>query len=163
MTKKLTEREAAEKWVNEFNAIESTLLEKIIKCDPDSFREITPLAVGDYVYIDSHYTSGEIEDIDYSNEQVVIEGNTYNFDDVYKEEYGGLPMWGTLWTFGERLDEDWARENLEVMAQCGFRIYEFEDTGTLYYGIDGCGYNFYDAHWIPLYKARGLKWHSVSA
>lgn len=23
----------------------------------------------------------------------------------------------------------------------------------------GAGYSFYTEHWIPLYKARGLKWH----
>lgn len=26
-------------------------------------------------------------------------------------------------------------------------------------GIDGAGYDFYEAHWIPLYEARGLHWH----
>ena len=44
------------------------------------------------------------------------------------------------------------------MADCGFRIYEQEDYGYIF-GIDGAGYDFYEAHWIPLYKARGLKWH----
>lgn len=24
------------------------------------------------------------------------------------------------------------------------------------------GYDFYEAHWIPLYEARGLKWHKES-
>lgn len=30
-------------------------------------------------------------------------------------------------------------------------------------GIDGAGYDFYEAHWEPLYKARGLHWHSEEA
>lgn len=33
-----------------------------------------------------------------------------------------------------------------------------EDYGYLI-GIDGAGYDFYKAHWLPLYKARGLHWH----
>ena len=69
-------------------------------------------------------------------------------------------MWGTMWTFSEDLDEDWVRENLDKVAKCGFRIYEDYKTGDIYIGIDGAGYNFYEAHWIPLYEARGLKWHS---
>ena len=28
--------------------------------------------------------------------------------------------------------------------------------------MDGCGYDFYLEHWVPLYKARGLKWHDES-
>ena len=48
------------------------------------------------------------------------------------------------------------------MSECGFRIYKHEEWGC-FFGIDGAGYNFYDAHWIPLYKARGLKWHDEAA
>lgn len=78
------------------------------------------------------------------------------FDDVF-------PMWGTMWTFGEPIDEEWLDgeylgSHLKEMAQCGFRIYESEDFGHVF-GIDGAGYDFYEEHWIPLYDARGLKWH----
>lgn len=62
--------------------------------------------------------------------------------------------------FGDSIDEEWLGrdDNLRVMADCGFRIYEQEDIGYLF-GIDGAGYDFYGEHWIPLYKARGLHWH----
>jgi hypothetical protein len=73
-------------------------------------------------------------------------------------EYG-LPMWGTMWTFGSGFDESWAKDNLEVMADCGFKIFESDELGV-FFGINGAGYDFYESHWIPLYKARGLKWHS---
>jgi hypothetical protein len=73
----------------------------------------------------------------------------------------GLPMWGTLWTFGSTWDETWAKDNLELMFDCGFRIYESDELG-IFFGIDGAGYDFMSNHWIPLYKARGLKWHSES-
>ena len=45
-----------------------------------------------------------------------------------------------------------------MLFRSGFRIYESEEFGY-FFGIDGAGYNFYDSHWIPLYDARGLKWH----
>ena len=71
-----------------------------------------------------------------------------------------LPMWGTMWSFGDFLDNSWLEDerNLKAMADCGFRIYEQEDCGYIF-GIDGAGYDFYEAHWIPLYKACGLQWH----
>ena len=76
------------------------------------------------------------------------------------EDADYLPMWGTMWSFGNSADDYWLEEKdgLELMAECGFRIYEQEDFGYLF-GIDGAGYSFMEAHWIPLYKARGLHWH----
>ena len=88
-----------------------------------------------------------------------------DIDSVYElttpDEYAEfLPMWSTMWTFDDFTDEDLARENIETMQECGFRVYESEDFGIIF-GIDGAGYNFYEIHWIPLYKARGLKWNDV--
>ena len=117
-----TIREAATAWVNSFNAVPTTVVEKLMQLDLDDVREITP--------------GHRDEDADY------------------------LPMWGTMWSFGDSADDYWLEEEdgLELMAECGFRIYEQEDFGYLF-GIDGAGYSFMDEHWIPLYKARGLQWH----
>ena len=73
-----------------------------------------------------------------------------------------LPMWGTMWSFDHFFDDIWLKEksNLQAMADCGFRIYEQEDFGYIF-GIDGAGYDFYEAHWIPLYKARGQQWRTT--
>lgn len=38
-------------------------------------------------------------------------------------------------------------------------IYGIEIKGDLYLGIDGAGYDFYESHWIPLYKTLGYSWH----
>lgn len=71
---------------------------------------------------------------------------------------GDLPIWGWLWQFNDGFDSEWAKEHIHEISNCGFRIYKHENWG-LFLGIDGAGYDFYEAHWIPLYKARGLKWH----
>ena len=79
--------------------------------------------------------------------------------DENDEPYGLLPMWGTMWSFGDSCD-DWWLENgdgVQKMSECGIRIYYHEEWGW-FFGIDGAGYDFYSEHWIPLYKARGLKW-----
>jgi RNA polymerase subunit RPABC4/transcription elongation factor Spt4 len=74
----------------------------------------------------------------------------------------GFPMWGTMWTFGENIDAEWVRDHggLEAMQECGFWVYDDEDLGILF-GINGGGYDFYEGHWVPLYKKRGLKWHDA--
>lgn len=87
-----------------------------------------------------------------------IEHLTYDENEEYGLEYKELPMWGTAWTTGCVLDEEWIKNNIDVMKKCGFDVYESEELGV-FFGINGAGYDFYDSHWIPLYEYRGLKWH----
>ena len=67
--------------------------------------------------------------------------------------------WGSLFHPDNRLDEEWIRNNIDIVESIGFSVYDAEETGILL-GVDGMGYCFFDAHWTPLYKARGLHWHS---
>lgn len=85
-------------------------------------------------------------------EEVTVFDEDDELDDV-------LPMWGTMWSFGDSCDDYWLEEEdgIQKMSKCGFRIYHHEEWGW-FFGIDGAGYDFYAEHWIPLYKARGLKW-----
>lgn len=169
----VTIRQAAEKWVNGFNAIPQSVVEKLAKADIDSIHEITPPSRYDRVYVCCGDHDGEYGEIlhvsDEDDESYVIKLDdeetpvTLSSEDFEVENDGFLPMWGTMWTFGEGIDNWWIEEkaDLQAMADCGFRIYEQEDFEYIF-GIDGAGYDFYDQHWIPLYKARGLQWHDES-
>ena len=161
-----TIKEAAQAWVREFNAIPFSILEKLLEINPDELQEITPPAAGDRVYVynpPAGENEGEIiqrEDDLYTIElddgtTCVLEPSEF---DVQHD--GSLPMWGTLWAFGDSIDNWWLEKHdgLQIMADCGFRIYEQEDYEYVF-GIDGAGYDFYSDHWIPLYKSRGLHWH----
>ena len=88
--------------------------------------------------------------------EITPDAHEHEYDDV-------LPLWGTMWSFQDSADSWWLEFDggLEKMAACGFRIYEQEDYEYIF-GIDGGGYDFYEAHWIPLYKARELRWHDNS-
>lgn len=168
-----TINQAAHEWVNEFNAIPQAIVEKLMKADYDEVNEITPPSRGDHVYILDEEHNGEygmIVGTRYDDEddlyEVHLDGakdddNLILAEDEFEvERDGGLPMWGTMWAFGDGCDNYWLQEEdgLQKMADCGFRIYEQEDYEYIF-GIDGAGYDFYEAHWIPLYKARGLMWH----
>ena len=76
--------------------------------------------------------------------------------DSYYDYYSEVPMWGTV--FVPNWDQDWLRDNAEEVSRLGFIVYETDEIGV-YVGINGAGYDFYDAHWLPLYDLRGLQWH----
>lgn len=84
--------------------------------------------------------------------------------DRYDAIYDGLPMWGMMWAFSDPCDSDYwmERDGLKALSAAGFRVFYSDEFGY-FFGIDGAGYDFYEAHWIPLYKARGLHWHDETA
>lgn len=166
----LTIRDAAERWVHEMNAIPQGIIEKLMNIGDEDIHEVTEPAVGDRVYCYQPLSEhcGVIEDI-YEDGRYHIQLDNDSWTDAERDDFeverdDALPMWGTMWSFGDSAD-DWWLENgngIEIMSECGFRIYESDEFGY-FFGIDGAGYNFYNAHWIPLYKARGLLWHDPVA
>ena len=160
----MTIREACELWVSrDMNAIPQSVLVKLKQLDPDDIAELTPITKADRVYVCSAGEMGEVIAIDEDAEEYIVQldnGETITTEgfDLEREDYARFPMWGTMWSFSCSFDEDWALSHLEEMAACGFRLYESEDYG-LVFGIDAAGLNFYEAFWVPLYKARGLRWH----
>lgn len=163
-------KEATELWVSrDMTRIPLSVIEKLNKIsDYNDIVEITPIAKYSRVWSEEYRTEGEVIGItedDNGNLTATVELDNGEQRDMAIEDLSalyedGLPMWGTMWTFDDPCDCDWLadEDNLRKMAECGFRIYESEDYGYIF-GIDGCGYSFFDEHWIPLYKARRLRWH----
>ena len=127
---------AVEKWVGTFNAVKTEMLAVVMAAESDDWEEIK-----------------KPDD----NEE----------NEIFNDE---LPSWGFMWQFGNEEDnrwlekrwlnlEDWEESNgVYAMLDCGFRVFYSKKFGY-FFGIDGAGYDFYENHWIPLYKARGLMWH----
>lgn len=162
-----TIQEAARAFVGSFNAIPRSVVEKLMERDTDDVIEITPPSKYDRVCILAgrhKWEHGRIVKFNPNSDTYTVELDDgmkarVKNEDMEVEWDDDLPMWGTMWSFGESIDNWWLEEDgLQLMADCGFRIYEQEDYQYIF-GIDGCGYDFYEAHWIPLYKARGLRWH----
>lgn len=161
-----TVKETVYEWARDFNAIPRGIVEKLIKATgsiDDAIWEVTPPSVGNAVYIFNEGIRGEVIQRLHEDEyQIELDsGEQIDLvkDNFEVEYYDYLPIWSTMWAFNCILDNYWLSDGgLYLMADCGFRIYEQEDYGYIF-GIDGCGYDFYEAHWIPLYKARGLHWN----
>lgn len=165
-----TIRDATELFVSEMNAIPTDFVRTLMNINPDEWVEKTKPRRGDLVYVldlpdgcESNEYYGKIvrrhdnEIVVKLNNGIEIVTDETNVD-IQREDI--VPVWGTMWSFGDKIDEYWLeeRDGLHLMSDCGFRIYENEDYGY-FFGIDGAGYDFFEQHWIPLYKARGLKWH----
>lgn len=169
-----TVKDATREWVREFNAIDTDMINALMAMDFNEWEEVTMPSIGDRVSVykvpdgcESTCDEGEI--IGYNDKEgyiiemdddVVVELEKYDFDTVYNNCEDVLPMWGTMWSFSDPCDQHWIEEGngIQVLSECGFRIYSSDRYGY-FFGIDGAGYNFYEAHWIPLYLKRGLKWH----
>lgn len=159
----MTIREATSEWVNRFDAINTCILRKLFGFDPDDWHELTTPAVGQPVYVYGH-GAGEINGYNEENGFEIVLCDTGETvyaaeDDFELDNDTFFPMWNTMWSFYDSADEWWMEHGgIEALSKCGFRVYESEEFGY-FFGIDGCGYDFKEAHFIPLYKERGLRWH----
>jgi len=168
----MTIREAAQSWVAKFNAFPNDMIGTLMRADPEAWHEVTKPSTGDRVYVldlpkdcESSEHEGEITKVLQKAEKyrvVLDDGAVVKVrEEALEVQYDGiLPMWGWLWQFDDSCDTYWVEEEdgIRQLSNCGFRVYEHDEWG-FFFGIDGAGYDFYDGHWIPLYRARGLKWH----
>lgn len=153
--------EATREWVRGFNSIPQSLIKKAYTSkNIDNIREITPVSKGSSVYInggDHNGESGDVIGIDKDTAKIMLDNGNEILENIkYLEVQQNvfLPFWDTMWMFDDGLDNRWLEKDngLQLLADCGFRIYEIEE-GKIF-GIDGAGYDFYESHWLPLYKAR---------
>ena len=77
---------------------------------------------------------------------------------IPEDEAGFNPLHNVLYAAPDCLWDEWISENAQRLYDvCGLRVFHNEETGYML-GIDGAGYSFAEAHWIPLYKMRtGVK------
>lgn len=60
------------------------------------------------------------------------------------------PIWNALFEF-DNWGDDIVKSNIELLQAIGFVVIEPFSEFDWMLGFRGCGYSFYDAHWIPMY------------
>ena len=166
----MTLKEATRRFLDEVSNIPLGLIADSMENDPSSWQEVTAPSKGDKVYVYSAGDEGTVVGYDEDSETFTVELDDAEDGEPPMETTlsdlecifdGALPMWGTVFAFKNSLDDDWLSEDDGIikMSACGFRIFYHEEYG-FFFGIDGAGYDFYEAHWEPLYLARGLHWHT---
>ncbi len=85
-------------------------------------------------------------------------------------------MYGYLFLIDDKSVEQTVERNLaefdfgedverQQLIECGWRVicptglFALPLDGRILIGIDGVGYDFFEAHWEPLYDLLGYKWH----
>ena len=152
-----TAREQAEYYFDrEFNAVPFELLKPRL----DNY-EAEILYPSDDVFLEDFKNENDIDDF---NEKVVLgEYDNSEFDEFLKEtdEFKSFkddrltdyyPMWN--WVFSAPqfyIDSDYM--DVDKLYQLGIGV--IDDPTGYYLFISGAGYDFYDAHWIPLFRELG--------
>jgi hypothetical protein len=167
---KITIRQATKKWLKEFNHIPGSVFETFAKTDEsvsyydsDLFR-LTASPLSKCGYCDAHH-NWELTLQQLNRRKVPCSECEKNEGDDWHMSYPEYAFpcgWGTLFSPQSWLDQDWLEKNYSAIAELGFFVFESEHFGYLL-GIDAGGFDFYEAFWIPLYKLRGLQWHTETS
>lgn len=80
-------------------------------------------------------------------------------DEDERFDYCDAPMWSTWFQPDDMCDMQWLDEHQEEVMELGFTCIYDRDGDLWGLGIDGAGFDFYEAFWVPLYELRGFKWH----
>lgn len=84
-----------------------------------------------------------------------LEENYYDqiMDFWYDSEH--YPMWGTVFEADDYFLSEKVEEMVNELYKIGIGVIEsYESLNTMLF-INGAGYNFYKAHWIPMYQLFG--------
>lgn len=160
-----TEAEAARVWVSSFSKYPRNMIGALMKMDPTSWKEITAPVAGDRVRITPKgygERDGEIALVKEGTEEYLIRLDNGKHIEVEREDFvvirnPPLPDWEWMWAFGDSADDYWLSSmgGIQKMSLCGFRVYEHNEWGC-FFGIDRDERDFYESHWIPLYRLRNL-------
>lgn len=170
---KPTIREAAEQWIDQFDRVPASVIEKMAQADEamnyydsDSLRLVAGPRIACIwcgATYEGEHSLEQLHELDQSRRGEPCPFCEGNSGDQWER---GFPVnafpcgWSTLFAPRDGLDREWVLEHADAVAGLGFFVFESEDYGCLL-GIDGAGYDFYDAFWIPLYRLRGLHWHEL--
>lgn len=128
--------------------------EQAVHAFVESFNRIPDWLIKDNINHDyeAWIISERAEEWDYDEQDYVVDYT----------DYGNFPMWGWVWDPSTWITYEWMNEHRHELMDIGFTIIEKENEDFWCLGIDGAGYDFYEAHWTPLYDLCGFKWHEES-
>jgi len=150
----MDELEACRLWISrDFSMIPAALIERAYAPD---FEDIEIVAPTTDAIAKEFIAKGECDgNCDYCVD--------YSCEEYYYHAAPRIPMWGWVFVPDVPIEQWWIKNNAqEIYEKCGIIVYYTDEIGV-YLGINGAGYDFYEAHWLPLYRLRGLKWHSQEA
>jgi len=148
----MDEMQACRLWIQrDWSMIPTSLLEKAYPY-PEDIEILAPTFESFRKQYFKDYCKGEGRSCEECKDEYCVE--------AYNDEVPIIPMWGYVFVPDDIVDARWWLQDHaeEIAKECGVIVYYTDEIGP-YIGINGAGYDFYKAHWIKLYRLRGLKWH----
>ena len=164
--------EVSERFERDFNYIQLDVIKKVM--DDCEYENI---AMPSFSIIASEYMSNygneeelreeyaktegiEANEIDEADFFEWLEDNKYSeVSDSYMESEN-YPMWNTVFEARDSYLSKWIEKNVDELYNIGIGVMLGGDNFNNMLFISGCGYDFYEAHWIPLYTQL-LEWVKV--
>lgn len=151
-----------------FDSYRTSIFEALAEHDPSILEDLIRVDVGEEPEEPEMPEEPDEDDPKYENDPDFLrmdreawERDCEKLQEEYEEAYEEwessqqLAAWPTAWGAVWAAKADATLQ--EALIESGFVVYEthglMEDFGDLVFGVDGGGYSFYAAHWIPL-RAR---------
>ncbi len=96
--------------------------------------------------LEKAYPNGELS-------EHIIYPKGYDFENEDEPLY---PMWGYVFEANNQFLSEKLEENVNELAEIGIYLMQVNETRVIVF-ITGCGYDFYDSHWLPMYR-NVFKW-----
>jgi len=148
----------------DFNQINHDVIKKCFNdCDFEYISEPS-LTIQAYHYFDCHGNEEKIKkEFKESEEEDYGTWLQENYEDEIRDawmESEHYPMWSTLFEAKEGFLSEWIDNHVDELYGIGIGVMMGGDYFNSMLFIAGAGYNFYEAHWIPLYVDL-LRWVKV--
>lgn len=115
-------------------------------CGDDLCDHISPINTEEPVEPDREYFDAEEE------YQAAYETWSQEYDEWAEHSAYDFPMWGTMWLAESTKDltDSLEATGFKVFEVVGGPLEDFSSHSLVLFGVDGAGYSFHGAHWIPL-------------
>lgn len=162
MSEKLTRYEATQRWLRDFSEVPGSIFRKLVNTDLAilTYESSTLTLVASPQIECTVCGDREPRPSEHSGATVTRRCDTCHGDTYWR--LGGPELdfpcgWETLFSPNREVDREWILANKdEISSRLDIYVFESDDYGVLL-GIDGGGYDFNEAHWLPLYELWRLR------
>lgn len=159
-------------WIRlNFNSFQATILHTLAENRPEIMEDLDRIDLGDEPEEPEEVSEADEPDRDDFDTVAEFEEAYEKWGSEYQEYQAAFCAWEEEYEEWEQAQQlmawpvawntMWAAQDnpnlVEALTASGFVVYrtsgELEDFGPIVFGVDGCGYGFYGAHWLPL-RAR---------
>jgi hypothetical protein len=137
------------------NPSDELITKEFLKYHTEAYQE----ALKDYEAENGEMAN--LEDENFLNFVYSLDYYSNQIDD-YFAEMGNSPMWCTMWEARNNFINDGILKNIDELYKLGVGVIDAGDNLGVILFIAGAGYDFIDAHFIPVFKLLLPDWMDLA-